>query len=367
MRDHARVHDAFVARRYFAKFRAITSHLARVAGEMEAARRLTRSETRVIGAYLAALARSFEALGHKYLMTGRLPEGAVETLTIDVVESGFPVAQELMVMAGDALQAEAHLARSSSEAELKDEMVREIVGDLRVPTRLQYALSQRRYHEALARGGLFLARIDPEAVWLGEAEGRRRYLLHWAVYDAEVNLPVLHLMEVEDGGRVALPKDARRWPEAQAHLMAQALGSLTLLTIARGFDRDFDDLHPVRLRRFRLGPMHSHAFTRQSGPIAKVLEQAAAPEGEDWALAWTEEELVSERIEEEPRGWFGRVERQVYSLDPFAGAETGATRITRSLVMPQRPYQALVELDPPGFRRVERYVVSRDGRVLHDR
>ena len=324
---------------------------------MEAARRLTRIEARVIGAYVAALARSFEALGDKYLMTGRLPENVAGRLTIDVVESGFPVAQELMVMAGDALQAEAHLARTPSEAELKDEMVREIVGELRIPTRLQYALSQRRYHEALARGGLFLARLDPEAVWLGEAPGargrsRRRYLLHWAVYDAEVNLPVLHLMEVEDTGRTALPKDARRWPEAQAHLMAQALGSLTLLTIARGFDHDFDDLHPTRLRRFRLGPMHSHAFTRQSGPIAQVLALAAAPEGEDWALAWTEEELTSERIEEEPRGWFGRVERQVYALDPFAGGETGATRITRSLVMPQRPYQALVELDPPGFRGV---------------
>ena len=371
-RDHAAVHDAFVARRYFAKFRAITRHLARVAGEMEAARRLTRTETRVIGAYASALARTFEALADKYLLTGRLPGDGAGRLTIDVVESGFPVAQELMVMAGDALQAEARLAHMPTEAELKDEMVREIVGELRIPTRLQYALSQRRYHEALARGGLFLSRIDPEAVWIGDTQDargrpRRRYLLHWAVYDSEVNLPILHLMEVEDAGRVALPKDPRRWPGAQSHLMAQALGSLTLLTIARGFDRDFDDLHPTRLRRFRLGPMHSHAFTRQSGPIAEVLSRAAAPEGEDWALAWSEEELTAERVEQEPSGWFGRVERQVYALDPFSGGETGATRMTRALIMPQRPYQALVELDPPGFRGVERYVVSRDGRVLHDR
>lgn len=377
-RDHARLHDAFVARRYVAKFRAITGHLSRVAGEMEAARRLTRLEARVVSAYVAALARSFEALGCKYLMTGRLPETITGRLTFDTVESGFPVAQELMVMANDALQAEARLARTASEEALLDEMIREIVGGLAAPVRLQYALSQRRYHEALARGGLFLARLDPEAVWTGgdgaQAGGwgrdaRRDYLLHWAVYDAEVNLPVLYLMEVSDTGRAALPLDPHRWPEAQAHLMAQALGSLHLVTIARGFDRDFDDLHPTRLRRFRLGPLHSRAFTRQSGPIAEVLAQADAPEGEDWALAWTEEELVSEGTLEEPRGLFGRVERQVYALGaPSPAPEAlGATRLTRALILPQRPFQALAELDPPGFRDVERYVVSKDGRVLHER
>jgi hypothetical protein len=31
-------------------------------------------------------------------------------------------------------------------------------------------------------------------------------------------------MELEDSGKVGLPKDDRRWPEVQAHLMAQSLG-----------------------------------------------------------------------------------------------------------------------------------------------
>ena len=37
-----------------------------------------------------------------------------------------------------------------------------------------------------------------------------------------VNLPVIYMMELEDRGKVALPKDQRRWPEVQAHLMGQA-------------------------------------------------------------------------------------------------------------------------------------------------
>ena len=86
--------------------------------------------------------------------------------------------------------------------------------------------------------------------------------------------------------------------------MAQALAGLKLMTIAKGFDEDFDDLHPKRLRRFHVGPMYSDAFTKQSGPMARFLPQARAPEGEDWALVWTEEELESERVIEERQAGF---------------------------------------------------------------
>ena len=79
--------------------------------------------------------------------------------------------------------------------------------------------------------------------------------------------------------------------------MGQALAGLKLLTIAKGFDEAFDDLHPKSLRRLHLGPMYSHGYTRQFGPLHAVLAEAKAPEGEDWALAWTREELESERVE----------------------------------------------------------------------
>jgi hypothetical protein len=173
-------------------------------------------------------------------------------------------------------------------------------------------------------------------------------------------------MEIEDSGRTALPKDEKRWPSVQAHLMAQALGELKLLTIAKGFDEDFDDLHPKRLRRYHIGPMYSHAFTRQSGPLRQVLADAQAPEGQDWALVWTLEDLQSERVIEERSGWFGKVEREVFALDPFGarGVETGTTLTERSIILPQRPFQVLAEQRPPGFAHVRKFVVSDKGRVL---
>ncbi len=365
--DHVGLTDSFAARRYFQKFEAITGHLTRVAATMEAERRLSKTDVAVVGGYISAIARTFQALSMKYLMTGRDAGTFFGSLSFDAHESGFPVFRELMTMANDAQQADRHLKGMMPVSDLKSEMIRTIVGDLSIPTKLQFALSQRLYYEALLQGGLFWAQNDPEAIWLRDVgEGRRLYELHWAVYDSQVNLPTIYLMELEDTGRIALPKDQRRYPEAQSHLMAQSIAGLKLLTIAQGFDKDFDDLHPKRLRRIHIGPMYSSAYTRQTGPIRKVLEDAKSPEGEDWTLAWTVEELESERVELQKSGWFGKVEREIFSLDPFTGrgVDTGSTRTERAVILPERPYQVLAELDPPGFRDVRKFVVSPQGRVI---
>jgi hypothetical protein len=302
----------------------------------------------------------------KYLLVGRDTGQFFGSLAMDTRESGFPMFNELLVMANDAQQAERHLGTLPSEQQLKQEMVEQIISRREIPTRLQFALSQRLYYEELARGHLFWASNDPQLLWLSGAQPRTRYLIHWSVYDSQINLPTVYLLELEDTGRKPLPRDGRRWPEVQAHLMGQSLGGLKLLTIAKGFEESFDDLHPKRLRRLHLGPMYSHSYTRQSGPLREVLEQANAPVGQDWALAWTDELLESERVVEERAGWFGTVEREVFALDPFSGrgADTGATRMDRSIILPERPYQVLAERNPPGFAAVTKYVVSAGGRVL---
>lgn len=365
--DHTELYDDLTARRYFAKFDRLTAQMPAVAAELERDGHFTRAEIRLLAGYMEALARSFRALSLKYLMTGRAEGPGIRTrLAFDRHESGFPVASELLFMANDAAQAQRHLDGTPSEAELKDRMIRQIVGDQTIPTALQYALSQRLYYQMLMQGGLFLARNDVQAQWLAEDAGRRRWLLAWAVYDTLVNLPVLYLMEVEDSGRTPLPKDERRWPAAQSHLMAQSLNGLKLLTIAQGFDADFDDLHPKVLKRLHLGPMYSSAFTLQSGPIGEVLAEARAPEGQDWALVWTLERLEAAGSRTEKTGWFTSAERQTFALDPFMGrgAETGATATHRFVILPERPYQVLADRTPPGFRDVTRFVVSPTGAVL---
>lgn len=359
--------DTYSARRYFQKFEGIMGHLGRVAGVMEAEGSVTRREVDILTRHLSALTFSFRALSMKYLMTGRDTGRFFGSLTIDNTESGFPTTQEMMVMANDAQQAHRHLASLPSVTVIKRDMLAKIIGDLSIPTKLQFAMSQRLYYQELERGNLFWARNDPQAVWVEDVgDKRRRYMIHWSVYDSQMNLPVIYLMDLEDTDPTPLPRDERRWPEVQAHLMAQSIGGLKLLTIAKGFDEDFDELHPKRLRRFLVGPMYSHKYTRQSGPIRDVLAQASAPKGEDWALAWTEEDLHSESVRTERAGWFGTNEREIFALDPLSegGADSGTTRQSRALILPERPYQVLAEQNPPGFAGIRKFVVSPGGRVL---
>jgi hypothetical protein len=358
--DDVGLTDTLASRRYFQGFESIVGHLPRVAATMQAEGALSKLDVQILSAYIGALAASFRALGHKYLMTGRETGALSGALTIDRIDSGFPVFRELLLMANDAQQAQRHLAGMAAPDALKDQMVRQILTDLTVPTKLQFALSQRLYYQALAEGELFWATNDPVAHWTHDLGARRAYTLHWAVYDSQTNLPHVYLMEVEDDGPRALPTDTGRWPEAQRHLISQSVGGLKLLTIAQGFDTDFPTLHPKRLRRFHLGPMYSATYTLQTGPLREVLGEAG---GDDWALAWTVETLESQRVEVE-KGWFSSTEREIYALDPVRGAETGATRTERALILPARPYQVLSERNPAGFANVRKFVVSPQGRVL---
>jgi len=247
-------------------------------------------------------------------------------------------------------------------------MINHILTEQSAPTQLQYALSQRIYYEYLAGKDLFLSQNHPQIIWVGKdiKAGRRNYLVHWASYDSQTNLPSIYMMELEDTSHRALPHDERRWPRVQSLLMAQAVSGLKLLTIAKGFDQDFDHLHPKLLRRFHLGPMHSHAFTQQHGPLRDVLAQADGAPGLDWALAWTVESLVSETTTKEKVGIFKSAERQVYALNKmdFKLADSGATDIRRSLILPHRAYQVLEEKNKADFDGVRKYVVGRNAKIL---
>ncbi|MDH3666464.1 MAG: hypothetical protein OEN23_05995 [Paracoccaceae bacterium] len=367
--DHQRLADGAATRRYFRKFERIISHLHDVAARQRLGDGpLAKAQIEIVAIYLEMLANTFTALSYKHLMAHSVSNALPQQLEIDRRDSGFPVAREVMQMANDLAQIEQHLDGLPDQTVLKREMVEHILAERSFPRRLQFAMSQRIYFETLSDKPTFLPQNHPVAAWLrrDEEDDRRTFLVHWAVYDSQQNLPAVYLMVVEDSGRTPLPQDERRWPAAQSHLLAQSITGLKLMTIATGFDKDFADLHPKLLRRIHVGPMYSHAFTAQQGPLRDILAEAAGEPGLDWALAWTVETLVSVKTEKVSAGFFSEVEREIYEVDYYAqdDAESGASRIDRSLILPARPYQVLADRDPPGLKRVRKYVVGEQGTVL---
>jgi len=365
--DHQALADTTATRRYFAKFERIIGHTRDVAGTVPRRGKLAGAELAIIEDHLTRLAATFTALSYKHLFAGRDTGSRTQTLEIDRRESGFPVYAELLHLANDALQVDRHLARMPSQADLKADMIRHVIGEGQPPTRLQYAMSQRIYFEALEAGDLFLPQNHPEAVVLSPPNAtRRRYLVHWATYDSQLNIPTVYLMILEDTGHRPLIRDERRWPALQAHLMAQSVGSLKMVTIGQGIDVDFDNLHPKFIRRIHVGPMYSHAFTTQTGPLREILADASGVPGLDWALSWTTETLLSGDTRTEKSGWFSTVERQIFRLDKDVLDDDGpgATRVDQSIILPQRAYQVMQHHDAPSLRRVRKYVVGDGGRVI---
>lgn len=377
---HRVLDDARSARRYFAKFDRIIGHLRGVADLSVEERLITKREGKILAYYLEGLGQSFTALSYKYLMTNRAAKSG--KMSIDKTESGFPVFSEILQLASDATQAKTHLKSLPTQERIKKEMINHILTDQTAPTSLQYAMAQRIYYETLESGilakeggktgALFLSQNHPQIVWVGKdlKKRKRRYVVHWAAYDSKTNLPVVYLMVLDDTASRALPHDERRWPRVQDALMAQSLSELKLLTIARGFDADFNSLHPKSLRRFHLGPMHSHAFTEQHGPIRNVLADAEGETGLDWALAWTVETLISEKQEWVKTGLLKHAWREVYQIDDFSlsdgisGKQDGLTDVTRALILPHRAYQVLEEKYASDFRNIRKYVVGRNDKIL---
>ena len=219
----------------------------------------------------------------------------------------------------------------------------------------------------LAEVPLFLAMNPPRLVPLGTRDPQTRgYLCHWAVYDTQRNLPNVYLLQLEDSGERSLTQDQRRWPLASEHLLAQSLSSLKLLTIARGFDKDFQDLHPQVLKRLHLGPMYANKLTQHSDTVQDILAESEDEPGQDWVLCWTVETLRAKGSEKTSAGLFVSVRTEVYDIDPQAPeeVEAGASAIERCMILPYRPYQRLVERDLPQLRGVHKYVVGPDGEIL---
>ena len=179
--DHRAIADDLIARAYVLQLRRVAAALTPALAEMVRDRIFSSTEVQVIDGYLRALLATAQALSMKYLVAGRVEGPLRRALTIDIHDSGFPVWQEIAQTAADAAQAGEELARTPTAATIKDDMIRQIVGDLTHPTRLQYALSQRMYYESLAAGGLFWPQMHPQALGLGQQGNRRRWLLHWGI------------------------------------------------------------------------------------------------------------------------------------------------------------------------------------------
>ena len=83
--------DLFASRRYFRKFEAIMTHMARVAGVMESEGQLSRDEVKILARYASKLTFTFRALSLKYLLVGETRGGSLAPSQLTGRRADFPL------------------------------------------------------------------------------------------------------------------------------------------------------------------------------------------------------------------------------------------------------------------------------------
>jgi hypothetical protein len=113
-------------------------------------------------------------------------------------------------------------------------------------------------------------------------------------------------------------------PKVSQRLMAQSVGGLKLLTMAQGFDKDFEDAAPQTPAAHHPGPMYSAMdFTLQSGPISEVLEGAKRVRRRGLGAGLDVEDMVATARRREGRLVLHRPTAGLDKLDPVRGIDTG--------------------------------------------
>ena len=363
--------DNDLCRRYFAKFARVIAIVQEIAKRAplgaSGGQGLGDLESEIIAQYLARLAGSFAALSMKHLLTGLVHNRLPAKLEIDQADSGFPVFRELLALGDDGKQAQARLAELPDRRTLKGDIIDYLLKHKSMPRDLQFAMSQRVYHEALLERPLFYARNELKLLPLeADQDGVLRYLAYWAVYDSQRNLPNIYLMVLDSSHSAPLASEHDLRRRVVDHLLAQSLSSLKLVTIATGFDQDFPELHPKLIKRIHVGPLYANRFTKHADVIQRLLAEAEDEAGQDWVFCWTVESLFSKASEWAPSGMFGETQKEIYHVDlhdPEA-FEAGASAVERAMILPYRPYQRLVEGDFEQLKPIRKYVVGPDGMLL---
>ena len=363
------IDDREARRSYFSTFVDIIARCRANPVELIATERkgaLSLLERTGIDDYLDRLRTSFAALSARYRRVQRGGKSAAG-LTIDRSDSGYPVFQEFLQLGIDLGEANQVLTTLPTRRVLKAEMLDHVLTRRSMPRKLQTQMSRRIYCEILAERPPYLTVNAPDIMQVGErSSDRRAYLVRWAVYDSHRNMPNIYLLGLEESGDRPLLGDERRWPRLVEHVTAQSLSTLKLLTIARGIDKDFPDIHPKRLRRIHFGPMYSNRFTRHADVVQDLLSEPEPGSEQDWIFCWSVETLRSKGTKTTSSGLFGSTQSEDFDIDVHAHdeMEAGATRLERGMILPYRPYQRLVERDSPQLRPLRKYVVGPDGLVL---
>jgi hypothetical protein len=344
---------------YFASIRAALGGLEIFLGDRNSPLYRNSVVGEVVVPYLARLKASFSCWENRI--------GFIEQFRISRAESGFPVFQNVLELENDRQSAAKRLSGIPPADALRQEMADFILRQKSFPTELQSRMAERLYLEQIGKGEIFSPFIMPETIRVAVNPKTMRpyYVVSWGAFDGTSTLPMVYMTLVEDSSEkivsllvtpdgklnpdtdIPLPVGGLLNPELASRFDDFALKnsaySLTPVTIATNFDRDFPELHPKQLRRIVLGPFYSAGITENNARINDILSKVRKTENA-WLLTWTVQEVFSKAERPAERGfWSSTPAVEEFHIDTgnLEATRMGVSSYEKHALVPHDAYQAL--------------------------
>jgi hypothetical protein len=305
-------------------------------------------EKKMVSGFIERILNTILALGRKYTYH------PTNSLALDLLNSGYPHLLGIMELENDVRDREEMLQGFLPEIALKDKMIDVMMTSAKDPQDLLWQMSTRQYFNSLSSLSLISSFTGGDFVLLGEAEKRRRYLYSWLCYDFESNVPHIHLMVFEqDKGVPPIHEEGIDQMEFVDVIRANGTRVPDMLVLAAGIDGSLNHIHPKILKRIKLGPILSNAYshgTKASDPLLGPLAQFG--NGKDFILLVRNEILYSKKQSDKKDGFLASLGatkiREVFMIntedDECAGAK--ASSIDRQIILPHHVMQHIDFSDP---------------------
>lgn len=369
LNDIVKIETNEESREYFDKLLNVVSSLIKICeGQLSSGEQAI--DEIVVLEYLKKLKQSVLCMRMKYWFNACEFSNQSSILMIDVEKSGFPVRKEFHELLIDIERAERVLAGIEPEDILKQNQLDYVLAHKKINRDIQFDMQAQQYYAMLKSSDLYLPDNEPQYIPINDAEnGNKRFIAHWASFDASSNLPLIYILLIEYSGKKDfLESDIAK--NFSAQIAANSASQYQLVTICSNLDKHNSDVHPKRLKRVSVGPLYINGFTRHNRNITNALAYVEEHHSsENWLFSYTVESLLSKSTMKTDSGLFSSSQqKEVYYIDPVnntEAAQMGCSDIERSLVIPYTAYQQLADQENNSLNDIQKYVIQGEDEVIY--
>ena len=224
----------------------------------------TIQELSFIDLYGDLLSYTIKALRLKYLYHDE------EKMRIDLTDSGFPNYMELRYLVNDLALRHDHMGKLPKLDDIKQDMLDTLLKHKQpIPNRKLFQASSIVYYTTVDENKLFKKFVQGKIV--SSDEPNAKYLVSWSFYDVSLNRPFLCFMHFNVVGKKAkIENEKKRIYEV---LKNAADRNIELDSLAYALDKRLDNIHPKKIRKIDLGPLHN-VFAKDENIITHTILQS---------------------------------------------------------------------------------------------